>query len=505
MSKPNVLIIHTDQQRYDSLGCTGNPHAQTPHLDALAAEGTVFTRHFVANSACCPSRASLLTGLYPPGHNLWVNGVPLPRREYDLPRMDAYAEPLQREVPTAADVFAAAGYETYCVGKLHLAPNKEPDDPTLPYAENRRRWSRGELDDWHGPYYGFQTIDMTSGHGAIVGGHHAVWMKRNHPDEFARIRAEEAEVGKPVTGIDDVYLSPVSNELNCTSWLADRALSRLTERQDSEKPFFMFLGFPDPHHPVTPSREIGERFAEQSCLPIEDPSGEGLADSPVYQRLQEQGQWLHPVGHLPEDERRLIIQYTYALVHQIDCAVGRVIAGLKELGEWDNTIVVFTSDHGDFLCDHGLFRKHEVGARQLLHTPLIVRTPGERRWAERANHAVSNCDVLPTLTALAGVDAPRMDGSNLFGSSDDEALAFTYNWQWEDWLSNYTACDERYRYTYYPRMNYAELFDHRDDPGETRNLALESGHKDRCRCMRQAIGEHYLSVSAPMLGRIGPY
>ena len=108
-NQPNILIIHADQQRYDSLGCTGNPYVRTPNLDRLASEGTLFTRHISSNTICMPSRASLFTGLYPPGHNVWTNGIPLNRREYSHVNQQSIGERVCPEPPTAADIFAGAG------------------------------------------------------------------------------------------------------------------------------------------------------------------------------------------------------------------------------------------------------------------------------------------------------------------------------------------------------------------------------------------------------------
>jgi arylsulfatase A-like enzyme len=154
-SRPNVLILHTDQQRSDSLGCMGNRYVHTPNLDLLAADGTVFTRHISSNTICMPSRASLFTGLYPPAHGVWTNGVPLNRREYATVDIRSVGEGVRPEPPTAADVFAADGYDTAAFGKLHLTPNLAP--ASFGYQETWSRWEDGGLDDWHGPTSGSAT------------------------------------------------------------------------------------------------------------------------------------------------------------------------------------------------------------------------------------------------------------------------------------------------------------------------------------------------------------
>ena len=138
MNKKNVILLHTDQQRGDHLGCMGNPYIRTPNIDRLAAEGTLCTRHIVANPICSPSRASFFTGLYPPGHNVWCNGVPLNRREFnDIDRRNENVAPqgssgFDPEPTTIADMFAAAGYDTASFGKLHLTPYLAPENRGFP-------------------------------------------------------------------------------------------------------------------------------------------------------------------------------------------------------------------------------------------------------------------------------------------------------------------------------------------------------------------------------------
>ncbi|MBU0608604.1 MAG: sulfatase-like hydrolase/transferase [Armatimonadetes bacterium] len=261
----NVILLHTDQQRYDSLGCTGNALARTPHLDALAAGGTMFTRHFTANPICSPSRASLLTGLYPPGHNLWCNGVALNRREFANFDTRSEGERSQTggggfvpEPPTMADMFAAAGYDTASFGKLHLTPYLSP--PSWRYPETTANWQQGLFDDWSGPYYGFQHCELTLGHGegACHAGHYGNWLRAEHPEAYARLQEQQP---RPFPEIGDMYVSTLPFELHHSHWLADRLVSYLRGHDLNDAPFFAFVGFPDPHHPFAPCADIAPDFA----------------------------------------------------------------------------------------------------------------------------------------------------------------------------------------------------------------------------------------------------
>jgi arylsulfatase A-like enzyme len=491
--RKNVILLHTDQQRYDSLGCCGNSFARTPNLDRLAAEGTLFTRHIVSNPICSPSRASLLTGLYPPGHNLWCNGVALNRREYA--RVDNRYEGKNgfcAEPMTIADHFAAAGYDTASFGKLHLTPYMAPED--TPFPESAHEWATGRLDDWHGPYYGFRHVDLTISHGdgCCDHAHYGNWLKANHPEALRRV--QEGGVPKPLANQPDLYPSTLPFELHHSTWLADRAIDYLKSERPADRPFFAFVGFPDPHHPFTPSAEIVEEFLDADVHEPLDFAGRGTRAEAINRLCQ------RAAGSFTEEHMRTIIRYTYAMVYQIDLAVGRILQALEDAGLAENTIVAFTSDHGDFLGDHGRLYKSFGAVNSLLHVPLIIRTPGAE-LPERVDAPVSNCDVMPTLAALAGVPIPaRLDGINLASRPSDHcAFAFSSNMDPES--RNFTVYDDRYRLTWYPTEGYVELYDHEDDPAEVHNLAAEPAQAARVAELQERVSRQLAASYNPILGR----
>jgi len=500
MSRKNVILLHTDQQRADSLGCNGNPFVRTPNLDRLAAGGTTFTRHIAANPVCSPSRASLLTGLYPPGHNLWNNGMPLNRREYvivdsqnETQNCDADAG-FVPEPPTMADCFAAAGYDTASFGKLHLTPYLA--DERHGYPETWSLWQRGVLNDWHGPYYGFRHVETVMYHGETpcYGGHYAAWLQREHPDAFRRVRDGEKQY--PWPGRGDLYPSSLPFDLHNSAWLADRLCAYLRERP-ADQPFFAFVGFPDPHHPFTPCAEILREFDGCPVQTPADPESRGLA--PASRRLNQ-----HQPGDFSTAEFETIIRYTYAMVYQIDLAVGRIMDTLDTLGLADDTIIAFTSDHGDFLGDHGILRKGFAASNALLNVPFVLRAPG-CDLPGRVETPMSNTDVLPTLASLAGVTPPALQhGEDITqviraGRSHD-ALAFSSNG--DPSSRNYTIYDEHYRLTWYPGQDFTELFDHQADPGECRNIAGEPDQRERVGEMKRRISERLVTCYNPIQGRV---
>jgi arylsulfatase A-like enzyme len=497
----NVIVLHTDQQRYDSLGCMGNGYARTPNLDRLAAEGTLFTRHIVSNPVCMPSRASLMTGLYPPGHNVWTNGIPLNRKEYADANWasGSWAIDVVPEPPTLADMFSGAGYDTVSFGKLHLTPYLAPLSYGFPEAQEA--WSDDTLDDWHGSYYGFRYVDLTVGHGEGVyqTGHYNVWLERQHPDVIEQLAQSRTSRFLPVPTLRDLYALPIPSELHYSTWLAERLCDYLEKDRPPGKPFFAFVGFPDPHHPFAPCYDVVAQFEDQDIKEPYDPTGDGLKGSPA---LNNGGM---DVAHLTLEERRTIVRYTYAMVLQIDTAVGRIVDMLKARGLWDDTIVIFTSDHGDFLGDHARLRKGIVGSDALLHVPFILHAPGTD-LPNQADVAMSNCDVMPTLAALTGIEPPAWQHGKDIGSvikegAEHYALAFCANGNPEH--TNFTVYDATHRLTYYPHADYVEFFDHRKDPGECANVAAREENKDRIAALMQVLQERLPQYHNPIVGRVG--
>ncbi len=494
----NVLIIHTDQQRYDSLGCTGNPHAMTPNIDRLAAEGILFTRHIAANSVCMPSRATLMTGRYPVGHGVWDNGVALNRREYMEFSRVRDGEGIVIEPVTIADVFAQHGYRTACFGKMHLTPFFSP--PSYGYPESQLHWQRDpeSLRDWHGPYYGFEHVDLAFTHGQLSQGHYRLWLRENHPEVYRA--ATESEHPEVIPGLKDLYPADVPLELHPTMWLAERFESYL-EDAAGNAPFMAFIGFPDPHHPWAPTREALEIFKDSDVLPPADPEGAGL-------RGYVFGGTGSRIGGWTDEQKRIVRRYTLAQVYQIDLAVGRIRDALQRRGLWGQTLVVFTSDHGDFLGDHGFLRKGVCAAHSLLRLPFVLRVPWAEGLPARMDATMSNCDVLATALAQVGLPGPEhAQGRDIFEAMHSGARhrAYADCGRGTPDTNNYTVYDDRYRYTIYPQRGREELFDHEADPGESRNLAGEPAHAGRCRAMLDQVKDHLLRHRTPIVGRVGPW
>ncbi len=498
MSPKNILIIHTDQQRYHSLGCTGNPHIDTPNIDRLAREGTLFTRHIAANPVCTPSRSSLMTGLYPPGHGVWANGMALPRRDNE--RIDPEArwvlapEAIVPQIPTIADRFAEAGYSTVSLGKLHLTPNL--GDPSYGYDESYAIWKTGAKDDWHGPYYGFQHVEMTKGHGEGPArqGHYAKWLRENHPEVHGRVAAHET--GKRPDGAAPVYQSVIPSELHHSRWLAERFAAYLDACEDGT-PFFAFVGFPDPHHTICPSHDLAQRYETRDVLPPVDPHG---TKRPVIDVVKD-------VSHFSDEDVRNIRRYTNAMVHGIDLAVGRMIDALESRGLLDETIIVFTSDHGDFLGDHALNAKQNICAPSLIHVPLIVRAP-RAGLPSTWDRPVSNVDVLPTVMSLAGLEPPTdIDGcdvsAEMRSGRGHQVFAYAFHEALE--YQNMAVYEGDWKLLCYPHMDRAELYDLAHDPDEMTDLAADPDQAERVQKLTAAAAMGLMRHTRAVGHRVSPW
>jgi arylsulfatase A-like enzyme len=495
----NVILLHADQMRADGLGCMGNRFARTPRIDELAAGGTVYTRHVASNPICSPSRASLLTGLYPPGHGLWCNGVALNRRDFvEIDERPGEGETaVLTEPKTMADVFAEAGYDTASFGKLHLTPTRAP--VTYGYPETCAAWEAGRFEGWTGPYYGFQHVELTIGHGknAFRGGHYAEWLRREHPDALEAAR--ESGRDHPIPALSQLYALPVPSRLHHSRWLAERMCSYLRERKGRKVPFFAFVGFPDPHHPFVPCEDVvGDFKAIEVPEPV-DVDGRGVEGSPLAGLCQMTAQGL------TREDLRTVIRFTYAMIFQIDRAVGHILDELEATGLAEETVVAFTSDHGDFLGDHGRLQKALGASDALVRVPLVVRAPGAG-LPRRVTDATSNCDVLPTLTRLAGVKVPEgVHGTDMHAPGGDGRTAMCFAATGHARDVNYTVYDATHRMTWYPGHDFVELFDHGADPGECCNVAGRAKNRHRVREMKRAAMEVLVRMYNPINGRVSAW
>ncbi|HUP84578.1 MAG TPA: sulfatase-like hydrolase/transferase [Acidimicrobiales bacterium] len=407
-----ILLVTTDQQRYDTLGCNGGALARTPVVDRLAANGIRYERAVPQSVVCMPSRSTILTGQHPTTHGVWMNGVPLP--------VDA---------PSIAEVLHGIGYRTALVGKAHFQPYF---DPFARFSENSLSLTGTKPPN--GTHRGFEHLEFST-HGPMGPLHYARWLRAEHPEAvggFYAVVDADLQVnaaGGGDTGAPQVQVNPIAKEWYHTDWVADRTISWL-DSLDADDDWFCWMSFPDPHHPWDPPQsEVGRIDWREVPLPAGYPETaterEELLDAkPRHWRLWYDGQLVSnyeaPAKWVPAtmtaDQVREVNARNAVEVELIDEALGRVLAAVAARGWDDDVDVVFTTDHGELQGDFGLLFKGPYHVDGLMRLPLIWR-PAPSAGASvpsTVTAPVGLVDLAPTFCSIAGVDAPSwMEGQAL--------------------------------------------------------------------------------------------
>jgi arylsulfatase A-like enzyme len=484
-TKPNVLFVICDQLRADHLGFAGNPVVRTPHIDALADDGTVFERAYVNNPVCMPNRSTLMTGLMPSAHGVIFNDRALE------PHHTTFVSRLRDE-----------GWRTTHVGKSHLQHGESRDavvdlggvpGRTSPFAE---RWDaiehheQYELDDLVDPddFYGFGHVEFAVGHGAQVGAHHYRWAREKGVahDVLRQGLDPAADIPGRSPNWWQIFPAPFPDEVSSTSFVTERTIAAIESAHRDADPWMVWCSFPDPHHPLSPPEPWFSRHdpADIELPATYDDPGEGWPGHlSALRRLpsdvNSHGQYVVPFGPTPEVTQEAIAA-TYGMIEAIDHGVGRIMATLERLDALDDTIVVFTSDHGDMMGDHGLILKLVMHFRGCLQVPMIVRSP--ERLGQRTRSLAASIDLPATLLDLCGVTPPQgMQGMSLLPVLDDpEATVRDHVLVEEDFpasqrgrpvpLKTRTIVTEHHRFTR-DSEGFEMLYDLDADPDEMTNLA----------------------------------
>jgi len=404
-ARPNILLITSDQQRADCVGFE-NRHLRTPHLDQLAREGTRFSANITPNLVCQPSRASILTGLLPLTHGVWDNGVDLD------PRVGEQG---------FAGTLARAGYRTAFLGKAHFA-TKSTFAPTGTPECNKSQARYGST--WCGPYMGFQHVELcVLGHMHRTrplerppAGHYERWLvSRGANEEALALWAQET---RPGSSAAQTWSSALPVAWHSSTWVADRAIRWITESRVTDGPFCAWVSFPDPHHAFD-CPEPWSAMYDPRDMPLPRHRTKDLERRPWWHKAVLEGKpqladsamlkFRTEGSRVPDQTDQQLAEMTanyYGMISLIDHNVGRILVALGDLGLGDETLVVYTTDHGELLGNHGLYLKHPIPYEDLLRVTLIVRGPGVAAGQVVAE-PVSTLDLTPTFYECAGVAAPE--------------------------------------------------------------------------------------------------
>ncbi len=490
--KPNFILIMTDQQRADHLSCYGNSILHTPNIDSFADEGTCFDRCFVANPICAPNRASILTGRMPSAHGVRSNGIPLSkdaRTFVEELKNDGYATALFGKAHfqniTGLDrEFIPDGVEGLMDEQKHIREAFRRDMYDDSYqSENQIRWREDPDFRIKTPYYGFDHVDLAIMHGDLAGGDYEHWLTEKCGDPKKLRGAENARDSDYV--VPQGWRTSIPEEYHTTTFVAEKTLDYLSrhERESSSQPFFLQVSFPDPHHPFTPPGKYWDMYNPDD-IPL--PPSFGKGDTPILNNMREsretgtdfrQGQVPFAVS---ESETREAIALTYGMIKMIDDQVGRILAHLKETGQIDNTVLIFASDHGDLMGDHGILLKGPLHYQGAIRVPLIWLDPDDRR-PQRSDAIVSSIDIAASILHRAGIQPYYgMQGRQLPDLWDKDASGRDEVLIEDDRERIYLNFDRpqrirtmvtaRYRMTVFRPMQYGELFDLWEDPDENVNL-----------------------------------
>lgn len=504
--KPNFLFLITDQQRADWLSCYGHPVLQTPHIDALAAQGTRFDQFYVASPVCMPNRASLLTGRYPSVHGLRYNGCRLPL-----------------SANTFVDVLAESGYHTAAIGKSHLQPftgappmgrsddlNYEGEawkvDSGNYAREEPEQYAADGRYQFDAPYYGYQHVDMVTAHGDRCGGHYRQWFRENAPD-WESLHDNANQLPHDYS-CPQAYRTPIPEELYPTAYVRDRAIDYLKSRVNDDQPFFAFVSFPDPHHPFNPPGKYWDEYQPEQFR-IELPFAAHQNPTPpmqwLYNNWKGAGEQLTPQTAMMLDDRQLLeaMALTAGMISCVDDAVGDIMNCMKQTGLMDNTVICYNADHGDYLGDYNMLLKGALPFRSITRVPFIWSDPDNRN-AQNTNALVSTVDLAPSILQRAGLKpffgsqgksfVDCLDGT---GSVRDDLL-IEYNdggsrLGFENAARVRTIVSENWRYTVYHDQSWGELYDLRNDPHESRNLWDSKEHRAVRGEMSERLNQHLIS------------
>ena len=501
-SVPNILLITSDQQSWNVIGCHDKT-IKTPNLDRLVKAGISFERAYTCNPVSTPTRASIITGMYPSQHGAYALGTKL-----------------MENVPTIGDYFNEIGYETSLIGKAHFMPlagnSKYPTLEGYPILQDLEFWRK-----YHGPFYGFNNVDLARNHGdeGHVGQHYAIWMMDKLKSEgrdslewrnwFVKPNASYANYNDIMNEVMEIYSSqnPKSQygawncpeEYHLNAWIADISKKRIKESLEKGKPFFVWSSFFDPHPPYLVPEPWNEMYnPNEMSLPFVPEND--MDDMPYHYRMTqtkdktwgekyvEDGFPVHGfdshLGISPEKAKKNKALY-YGMVSMMDKYIGEILNYLDENGLTENTIIIFTTDHGNHIGSHGLHKKGGFAFEEDVKIPFIVSWKNHLLMNKKSDALISIVDLAPTILSLVGVkelplSMSGLDMSDILRGKKDsirEAVIVENHFQRTKFYQK-SYITKRYKIVWYMNSDEGELFDIEKDPHEYDNLWYNPKFKD---------------------------
>ncbi len=422
MNKKNVLMICTDHWSGTLLGCANHNVVMTPTLDALAENGIRFDNYYSECPVCIPARRTMMTGLLPRSHGdrVYSDRMPMPNTK------------------TLAQAFRDNGYQAYAVGKLHVYPQRNRigfDDVIL---QEEGRYEFGVVDDYQ------------------------IWLgEQGHAgDEFMHGMGNNVYYTRPWH---------LSENMHPTNW-ATKEMMKQIKRKDPTRPAFYYISYQFPHPPLVPLKTFLDMYDEKE---IDSPEyGEWNNDEEIYHIFQKSAE------RYSKKEIIMAKRAFYAQCTHIDNQIRLLIGTLRECNLLDDTIIVFTSDHGDMLFDHHMVAKRSFYQNSSCIPLIISGRPFYEKYGQKGivnNKLGGQADFMPTLLDICEIKAEwQMDGISLMSKNTHK---YIYGEVGEGVKATRMICDGHYKLIYYPYGNVLQLFDIKKDSKEKVNLIKEKSVK----------------------------
>jgi len=449
--KPNILWICADQLRYDTLSVSGDPIVSTPNIERLSAMGVQFSNCYCQNPVCAPSRASFLTGRYPRTARVRQNGQDIPPDEVTVPKM-----------------LTDNGYVCGLAGKLHISACHPS---VCPVTERR-------IDDGYGVF--------KWSHGTMYEYDKNVWMVNEYTDWL---------LAKGITHNDTIrddcrFLHRgIASEHSQTHWCTDMALDFIGKATTVEKPWLFSINYYDPHHQFDPPEDLLQKYVKKlDEIPLPKYTPGELDNKPIFQRKDHTGAYDNP-GHyayteMTDYDHKMIRAAYYAMIELLDTNIGRLLDDLEARGILDNTMVIFHSDHGEMLGDHGIYLKGPYFYEPGVRVPLIISLPGKFQAGQVCNDLTELTDLAPTILEACGFEpGAGMQGRSLLPILAHGAAGTRDSVYCEYYDANIRHQNPKAHLTMVRNARYklvrshgavcgvgGELYDLHTDPGEVNNL-----------------------------------
>ena len=440
MSKPNVLLITTDQQRFDTIHALGNKHIYTPHLNWLVDEGITFERCYSDSPICMPARSTIMTGKH--GYNLGITGN------------DTNARPFTNN-PTLPQVLTRNGYQTRAQGKMHFSPMRAN--------------------------YGFEHMEL--------------------PHDYYRYMAQHSNLGIPKGhGVGENEIEPVISTVDethsATYWTVKRSIDFI-ETRDETRPFFLWTSFAKPHPPLDPCLNYWSIYQnKQLPEPVLGDWSENLKDAP--QGFYVSTYMLNNAYRMSKEQLLDVKRAYYACITQIDYSLGLLLARLREMDLLGNTWIIFTADHGDMMGDHNMCAK-SIFFEGSAHVPMIIRPPNARAKslnAKRCNTLVTLADIMPTVLNIADINENiESDGQDLIKIASSESNDRVFYGNATD--TYFAIIKDNYKYMWTKIGGEELMFNLTNDPMEQKNLIKTEPEK--AKSLKILLTEHVASYNSNLV------